>query len=100
MSKDVLGMDVGACRVVGLAGDDTAGVFDKFNTRLPVTPRCRLAPPGGPIHKNQFFSALDGVFTIFLNGNMKNCWRFAQKTHFIDNFCIYVGPSTRKKVKI
>ena len=30
MSKDVLGMDVGACRVVGLAGDDTAGVFDKF----------------------------------------------------------------------
>ena len=30
MSKDVLGMDVGAYRVVGLAGDDTAGVFDKF----------------------------------------------------------------------
>ena len=29
-SKDVLGMDVGACRVVGLASDDTAVVFDKI----------------------------------------------------------------------
>ena len=70
----------------------TGVVVDGVNTWLPFIRSLPVGPPGGPIHKNQFFSVLDGVFTIFLNGNVKNYWRFAQKTHFIDIFCIYGGP--------
>ena len=56
-------------------------------------------PPGGPKRKNPFLTALYKESAIFLDGNVKKSWRFAQKTHFIDLSSHFRGPKTRKKVK-